>query len=90
MRLFAYHYPQNEFSQALPDQLTWTHHIVLIQMIEEKELSAKQWYAEHVIEQGWSYRQLRNQIQSRLYEGQGDKSLKTTNFHDKLPATLTL
>ena len=32
MRLFASHYPKKEFSQALPDQLTWTHHIVLAQI----------------------------------------------------------
>jgi predicted nuclease of restriction endonuclease-like (RecB) superfamily len=85
MRQFASHYPQGEFSQALPDQLTWTHHVVLIQMIEKIDLPIKQWYSEQVIENGWSYRQLREQIQSQLYERQGDKTLKTTNFYDKLP-----
>jgi predicted nuclease of restriction endonuclease-like (RecB) superfamily len=43
MRLFAKHYPTGEFGQALPDQLTWTHHIVLIQMLEPEKISVKQW-----------------------------------------------
>ena len=30
MLLFAKHYPNQEFSQALPDRLTWTHHLVLL------------------------------------------------------------
>jgi hypothetical protein len=34
MRLFAKHYPDGEFGQALPDQLTWTHHVVLVQTID--------------------------------------------------------
>ena len=45
MRLFAKHYPNAEFSQALPDQLTWTHHVVLLQIGPEK-IHIKQWYAE--------------------------------------------
>lgn len=86
MRLFSIHYPIGEFSQALPDQLTWTHHVVLMQMIESEKLSEKQWYALKVIENGWSYRELKDQIKSKLYERQADKKIKTTNFHDKLPA----
>jgi hypothetical protein len=30
MRTLADHYPNGEFSQALPDQLTWTHHVLTI------------------------------------------------------------
>jgi predicted nuclease of restriction endonuclease-like (RecB) superfamily len=86
MRSFAVHYPNGEFSQALPDQLTWTHHVVLLQTIDEKNLVEKQWYGLKAFENGWSYRELKENIQSNLYSRQSDKSLKTTNFHDKLPA----
>ncbi|MDF3033894.1 MAG: hypothetical protein K0R76_848 [Alphaproteobacteria bacterium] len=86
MRIFATHYPQGEFGQALPDQLTWTHHVVLLQAFEPEEINIKQWYGQKIIENGWSYRELKEQIQTKLYERQADKSIKTTNFYDKLPA----
>jgi predicted nuclease of restriction endonuclease-like (RecB) superfamily len=85
MRLFAKHYPEGEFGQALPDQLTWTHHIVLIQMLEPEKYSMKQWYAEKTVENGWSYRELQTQIKNGLYSRQSSTSLKTTNFRDRLP-----
>lgn len=80
MHLFYKHYAQNEFSQALPDQLTWTHHVVLIQMLEPEEIHIKQWYAEKVVENGWAYRELQIQIKSMLYDRQADHRLKSTNF----------
>lgn len=86
MRIFATHYPNNEFGQALPAQLTWTHHVVLIRMIQAENFHEKLWYSTKVIENGWSYRELKEQIQSNLYERQADKTLKTTNFYDKLPS----
>lgn len=75
MRLFAIHYPNGEFGQALPDQLTWTHHVVLMQMVEAEKLSIKQWYALQVIDNGWSYRELKEQVKSKLYERQADKKI---------------
>jgi predicted nuclease of restriction endonuclease-like (RecB) superfamily len=86
MRNFASHYPNGEFSQALPDQLSWTQHITLMQMIDSADLHKKQWYAGKVIEEGWGYRELRGQIKSGLYERQADKNIKTTNFYEKLPS----
>jgi predicted nuclease of restriction endonuclease-like (RecB) superfamily len=86
MRLFAAHYPNKEFSQALPDQLTWTHHVVLLQMFHQDNIDKKKWYAAKSFENGWSYRELKENIQSDLYARQGDKALKTTNFHNKLPS----
>ncbi len=44
MRLFAKHYPNAEFSQALPDQLTWAHHVILIQMLDADKGHIKQWH----------------------------------------------
>lgn len=85
MRLFATHYPQGEFSQALPDQLPWTHHVLLLGI--SQDLTIKKWYAEETVKNGWSYRYLRTQIQSNLYERQAIGTNKTTNFQEKLPST---
>ena len=87
MRMFAVHYPNREFGQALPDQLTWTHHIVLIQTIDPENILIKQWYAYQVVENGWSYRVLQTQIRSDLYHRQSSKNIKTTNFNERLPAS---
>jgi len=86
MRLFAKHYPESEFSQALPDQLTWTHHIVLIQLLDQEKIDIKQWYAEKTLENGWPYRDLQAQIKADLYSRQSSITLKTTNFKDRLPS----
>lgn len=86
MRLFAMHYSRMEFSQALPDQLTWTHHVVLVQTIEPEKIHIKQWYAEKALENGWPYRELQAQIKSDLYSRQSGTAIKTTNFKDKLPS----
>ncbi|HAT8643630.1 PDDEXK nuclease domain-containing protein [Legionella pneumophila] len=86
MRQFAIHYPKFEFLQALPAQLTWTHHVVLIQSFTADEFEIKQWYAEKTIENEWPYRELNTQIKSDLYSRQSKLKHKTTNFIDKLPA----
>nr|WP_238585955.1 DUF1016 N-terminal domain-containing protein [Legionella nautarum] len=86
MRLFAKSYPNGEFSQALPDQLTWTHHIVLIQAFSPKEADIKEWYAQKTIENEWPYRELQAQIKSDLYHRQSSLGHKTTNFKHKLPS----
>ncbi|HIF0140792.1 TPA: PDDEXK nuclease domain-containing protein, partial [Legionella anisa] len=86
MRLFAQNYPNGEFSQALPDQLTWTHHIVLIQAFSSEEADIKQWYAQKTIENEWPYRELQAQIKSDLYSRQSRLEHKTTNFKHKLPS----
>jgi predicted nuclease of restriction endonuclease-like (RecB) superfamily len=86
MRLFAEHYPGGEFTQALPAQLTWSHHVVLLQ-IESEKLNIKQWYANKVLEEGWSYRELNTQIKADLHGRQSELAIKTTNFLDTLPAS---
>lgn len=78
MRLFAKNYPNKEFSQALPDQLTWTHHIVLMQSLGKEKKHIKLWYAEKTLENGWSYRELQTQIKDDLYSRQSNHSIKTT------------
>jgi len=87
MRMFALTYPDFEISQSLPDQLTWTHHVVLLQAIGKEDMTKKQWYGAKIVENSWSYRQLKENIQANLYERQADKAIKTTNFKEKLPIT---
>jgi predicted nuclease of restriction endonuclease-like (RecB) superfamily len=87
MRSFAKHYPNGEFGQALPDQLTWTHHVVLVQLVKPEDIHIKQWYGEKVTENGWSYRSLREHIKSDLFSRQSSVAVKTNNFKDRLPAT---
>lgn len=84
MRRFSEHYPNAEFAQALPAQLTWTHHVVLLQ-IEPENLHIKQWYANKTTESGWPYRDLNIQIKKDLYSCQSELAIKTTNFKDRLP-----
>ncbi|MCX7115038.1 MAG: PDDEXK nuclease domain-containing protein [Gammaproteobacteria bacterium] len=85
MRQFAMHYPNLEFLQALPAQLTWTHHIVLIQSFSSEQANIKQWYAQKTLENVWGYRELQAQIKSDLYHRQSKLEHKTTNFKEKLP-----
>lgn len=85
MRRFAEHYPESEFPQALPAELTWTHHVILLQIKPEK-IHIKQWYANKTIEAGWSYRDLRIQIKQNLYDRQSESAIKNTNFKHKLSA----
>lgn len=87
MRQFALHYPNAEMDQALPDQLTWTHHMVLIQAFSPEKANIKQWYAQKTVENGWSYRELQIQIKSDLFSRQSNSDNKTTNFKDKLPSS---
>lgn len=85
MRRFSEHYSHGEFAQALPAQLTWTHHVVLLQ-INPKNIHIKQWYANKTVEFGWSYRDLNFQIKEDLYSRQSELAIKTTNFKDRLPS----
>ena len=85
MRRFADHYPQHEFLQALPAELSWTHHVVLLRAIDSENLLKKQWHANECVKNGWPYRELQKQIKENLYERQAS-GIKTTNFADKLPS----
>jgi predicted nuclease of restriction endonuclease-like (RecB) superfamily len=83
MRKFAEVYPSFKIVQALPGQLPWTHNLVLLEKTKSRQ--ARLWYAQKAIDNGWSYRVLMAQIKAELYEAQGCKGAKTTNFHLKLP-----
>ena len=90
MKMFAAYYKEEEISQALPDQLSWTHHIVLLQSKKADSFKLKQWYAIQAVKNGWSYRELKQNIESNLYARQGSKDIKTTNFGIQLSSARSL
>ena len=85
MRMFAMHYDRIEIGQALPDQLTWSHHVVLMQSFNKDTLMRKRWYANQAILNGWSYRAMQEHIQDDLYARQSDNTIKSNNFDSQLP-----
>ena len=59
---------------------SWSNHILLIEKI--KDLSARFWYMQQIVEQGWSYDTLNSQIKSKVHERQGTL---VHNFDATLP-----
>lgn len=52
MRSFAEAYPQEQFLQEVLAQITWYHHITLLEKVkDEKE---RLWYIQQAAEHGWS------------------------------------
>lgn len=80
MRAFAEAYPEKEFVQATPAQITWYHNCTLLDKI--KDLNERAWYIVKTIENGWSRDILVLQIESRLYERQGKAIV---NFDRTMP-----
>lgn len=66
MRKFAALWPDEQIVQPLAAQIGWTHHQVLLDAFgEAPDLYA--WYAANAIENRWSRRQLRGQIDLKLH-----------------------
>src|SRR2546421_2070815 len=81
MRAFAEAYPDEQFVQVVLAQITWYHHIALLEKVkDEKE---RVWYIQKTVEHGWSRNVLVHQINTDLYQRQG-KAI--TNFQSSLPA----
>ncbi|OJW50194.1 MAG: hypothetical protein BGO67_02385 [Alphaproteobacteria bacterium 41-28] len=81
MQTFASAYPNYEFTQELPAQITWYHNQTILDKLSDPE--KRIWYIKKTIENGWSRNVLVHQIESRLYERQG-KAI--TNFKNTLPS----
>ena len=62
-------YPDDEFVQQPVAQITWYHHIALMDKV--KNADEHIWYAEQVAKNGWSRNLLVHQIESGLYQRQG-------------------
>lgn len=80
MRKFAAAYPDFSIVQTLSAQLSWSHHILLLDKFPDGQL--RLWYLLKSAEQGWSYRILQHQIDLNAHEQFG---LLPNNFADLLP-----
>ncbi len=77
MAKFQKTYDDFEIVQTVFAQLSWSHNLLILDKLKHYEI--KFWYANKCIENGWSLNVLRHQIQSGLYERQGDVK-KISNF----------
>ena len=82
MRKFAECWPDYEIVQQVVAQIPWRTNLKLLDKVETQE--GRVWYAQKVIENGWSSNVLELQIQSGLMERSG-KSVN--NFTATLPPT---
>lgn len=80
MRAFASAWTDREIVQAPLAQLTWYHHLALIEKLDDK--AVRLWYAKRAVEHGWSRNILAFQIAGRLHAREG-KALN--NFKQALP-----
>ena len=69
-----------EFMQRLVAQLPWAHNVLLMQKI--KDVSIRCWYAQTIIDQGWSRDVLLHMIKSKAHVRQGKA---VHNFEASLP-----
>jgi predicted nuclease of restriction endonuclease-like (RecB) superfamily len=81
MRSFAETYPKQQFVQEVLAQITWYHHITLIEKVKDEQ--ERLWYIQQAIEHGWSRNVLLHHIDTRLFHRKGNA---VTNFKTTLPA----
>ena len=85
MQKFAKEYKDdNEFLQGVLANLSWNHNQLLLDKI--KSNNERKWYANKVLENGWSTTVLVHQVELKLYERQAIPETKTTNFDNTLPS----
>jgi len=82
MQAFAREYPDRSIVQSLPAQLTWTHHVLLLDKVKDR--SVRLWYAQQAAVDGLSVRALEDRIDRHAYERQVVPA-KATNFSKRLP-----
>lgn len=83
MRAFALAYSDSSIVQQLLDNwpLPWGHHVRLLDKVKDKEM--RFWYWRAAVQHGWSRAVLEHQIETRLFERQGQA---LNNFERTLPA----
>lgn len=81
MRKLAAAYPDESIVQATLAQLTWYHNITLLDKV--KDAGERAWYMRAALQYGWSRDVLAHQIDTGLYQRQGQA---VTNFDRTLPA----
>ena len=80
MRAFAEADPDRTIVQQAAAQIPWFHNCTLIDKVKDPE--ARLWYIQQTIENGWSRNILTMQIESNLYQRQGNA---IANFERTLP-----
>ncbi len=80
MRAFAAAWPDRAIVQAPLAQLSWYHHLALLEKLDRKEL--RLWYAGRALDHGWSRNVLAFQIQRRAHRREGKAQ---NNFGATLP-----
>ena len=80
MRVFAEAYPDSEFVHRLCAQIPWKTNVTLIEKVKDRDW--RTWYAEKVLENGWSRVVLVHQIESALHRRIGQTN---NNFVESLP-----
>jgi predicted nuclease of restriction endonuclease-like (RecB) superfamily len=80
MRAFAEAWPDETIVQRVIAQIPWGHNITLLEAL--KSPNERVWYAQAVMEYGWSRPVLVHQIETGLYTRQGKA---VTNFQKTLP-----
>lgn len=83
MAKFADLFSADEIVQAALAQITWYHHITLMDKVKDRDMYL--WYAEKASENGWSRNVLVHQIESGLYARQVTAQ-KISNFESRLPS----
>lgn len=83
MAKFSSRFPNQEIVQAALAQITWYHHIALMDKVKRPEEHI--WYAKQAAENGWSRNVLVHQIESGLYQRQV-LTEKISNFENRLPS----
>ena len=82
MLRFAQAYPDPAILQTLSAELTWSHHVLLLDKV--KDPTVRFWYAQRATAEGLSVRALEDCIDRRTYERQALPS-KVSNFAARLP-----
>ena len=81
MRSFAETYPKQQFVQEVLAQITWYHHITLLEKVKDEQ--ERLWYIQQSAEHGWSRNVLAHHIDTQLFHRKGNA---VTNFKTTLPA----
>jgi predicted nuclease of restriction endonuclease-like (RecB) superfamily len=80
MRAFAAAWPEHSFVQQVAAQIPWFHNCVLIDRVPDA--SAREWYIDATLKNGWSRNILELQIDRQAHKRQGKA---VTNFKTTLP-----
>ncbi|WP_027001887.1 PDDEXK nuclease domain-containing protein [Hugenholtzia roseola] len=80
MQKFALAYPDFEFVQPVAAQLSWTHHVIILDKFKDQK--TRLWYILKSVEQGWSKRVLMHQIDLQAHAQFGTLP---NNFEHFLP-----